>query len=119
MTRGFLTIALLACLALMTMGGTVLAQGSAAAITPAPENHEQAIERLQSEDFKFGNGLKAIAAGIVVIGAGVGIGMLAAAALSGMARQPEMAGQIQTGMIIAAALIEGPTFFALIICFMA
>ena len=33
-----------------------------------------------------------------------------------MARQPEVAGQVQTAMIIAAALIEGVTFFALIIC---
>ena len=30
-----------------------------------------------------------------------------------MARQPEIAGNIQTAMIIAAALIEGVTFFAL------
>jgi F-type H+-transporting ATPase subunit c len=35
-----------------------------------------------------------------------------------MARQPEIAGNIQTAMIIAAALIEGVTFFALIICIM-
>ena len=34
-----------------------------------------------------------------------------------MARQPEVAGSIQTAMIIAAALIEGFTFFALVICF--
>jgi F-type H+-transporting ATPase subunit c len=32
-----------------------------------------------------------------------------------MARQPEIAGNAQTAMIIAAALIEGVTFFALII----
>jgi F-type H+-transporting ATPase subunit c len=35
-----------------------------------------------------------------------------------MARQPEVAGSIQTAMIISAALIEGFTFFALAICFM-
>jgi F-type H+-transporting ATPase subunit c len=33
-----------------------------------------------------------------------------------MARQPEVATNIQTGMIISAALIEGAAFFALIIC---
>jgi F-type H+-transporting ATPase subunit c len=33
-----------------------------------------------------------------------------------MARQPEVAGNVQTGMIISAALIEGATFFALIVC---
>ena len=58
----------------------------------------------------------AIGAGIVMVGAAFGIGKLAAAALEGMARQPEVAGNIQTGMIIAAALIEGATFFALFIC---
>lgn len=54
--------------------------------------------------------------GLVVIGAGYGIGKLAGSALESMARQPEVAGNIQTAMIIAAALIEGFTFFALVIC---
>lgn len=58
----------------------------------------------------------AIGAGLVVIGAGLGIGKLAASAVESMARQPEVAGNIQTAMIIAAALIEGFTFFALVIC---
>lgn len=58
----------------------------------------------------------AFGAGLVVIGAGLGIGKLASAALESMARQPEVAGSIQTAMIISAALIEGFTFFALYIC---
>ncbi|MHB1033689.1 MAG: ATP synthase F0 subunit C [Pirellulales bacterium] len=58
----------------------------------------------------------AFGAGLVVIGAAFGIGKLAAAALESMARQPEVAGNIQTAMIIAAALIEGFTFYALYIC---
>lgn len=58
----------------------------------------------------------AFGAGFVVIGAGYGIGRLAGSALESMARQPEVAGNIQTAMIIAAALIEGFTFFALYIC---
>jgi F-type H+-transporting ATPase subunit c len=62
--------------------------------------------------------LKAVGAGIVIIGAALGIGKLAAAAVDSMARQPEIAGNIQTAMIIAAALIEGVTFFALIIIIM-
>ncbi|HZL87090.1 MAG TPA: ATP synthase F0 subunit C [Pirellulaceae bacterium] len=57
-------------------------------------------------------------AGLIAIGAGYGIGRLAGSALESMARQPEVAGNIQTAMIISAALIEGFTFFALIICFM-
>lgn len=58
----------------------------------------------------------AFGAGLVVIGAAYGIGRLAASALESMARQPEVAGNIQVAMIIAAALIEGFTFFALYIC---
>ena len=58
----------------------------------------------------------AIGVGLTVIGAAYGIGRLAGCALESMARQPEVAGSIQTAMIIAAALIEGFTFFALFIC---
>lgn len=60
----------------------------------------------------------AIGAGLALIGGGLGIGRVGGSAVEAMARQPEMAGQIQTAMIIAAALIEGATFFALIICIM-
>jgi F-type H+-transporting ATPase subunit c len=60
---------------------------------------------------------KYFGAGLITIGAAYGIGRLAGSALESMARQPEVAGSIQTAMIIAAALIEGFTFFALFICF--
>ena len=59
-----------------------------------------------------------IGAGLVVFGAAMGIGRLAASALEGMARQPELSGDLRTAMIIAAALIEGFTFFALVVTFM-
>ena len=58
----------------------------------------------------------AFGAGMVIIGAGLGIGRIGGQAVEGMSRQPEAAGNIQTAMIIAAALIEGATFFALIVC---
>ena len=58
----------------------------------------------------------ALGAGLVIIGAGLGIGRIGGQAVEGMSRQPEAAGNIQTAMIIAAALIEGATFFALIVC---
>ena len=58
----------------------------------------------------------AFGAGLVILGAGYGISRIGAAAVESMARQPEVAGNIQTAMIIAAALIEGATFFALIVC---
>jgi len=57
----------------------------------------------------------ALGAGLVVFGAAKGIGHLAGQAMEGIARQPEAGGRIQTAMIIAAALIEGFTFFALVI----
>jgi F-type H+-transporting ATPase subunit c len=57
-----------------------------------------------------------VGAAISVIGAGLGIGKLAAAAMEASGRQPEVAGQVRTSMIIAAALIEGVTLFAEVIC---
>ena len=57
-----------------------------------------------------------LGAGVAIIGAGWGFGRIGAAALESMARQPEVAGRVQTAMIIIAALLEGATFFALIVC---
>lgn len=61
----------------------------------------------------------AIGGGIAVIGAGLGISRLTAAAVESIARQPEVATSVQGAMIIAAALIEGVTFLSLVICFLA
>ena len=61
---------------------------------------------------------QAIGAGLTVIGAGVGIGLIGAGMTEGMARQPEIAGNIQTAAIILAALIEGVALFALVIAFL-
>jgi F-type H+-transporting ATPase subunit c len=92
-------LVVLACGLFLLAGGSAFAQGTPAATTgPAPFS-----------DFK------AIGAGLVIIGAALGIGGLAKGAVESMARQPEIAGNIQTAMIIAAALIEGVTFFALVI----
>jgi len=57
-----------------------------------------------------------LGAAITIVGAGWGFGRIGAAALESMARQPEVAGRIQTAMIVIAALLEGATFFALIVC---
>ena len=57
-----------------------------------------------------------IGAGLAVLGAGLGIGKLAASAMDGTARQPSATGDIRTSMIIAAALIEGVTLFAEVVC---
>jgi F-type H+-transporting ATPase subunit c len=54
-----------------------------------------------------------IGVGLIVIGAGLGIGKIGGSAMDAIARQPEASGKIQTAMIIAAALIEGIGFAAL------
>jgi F-type H+-transporting ATPase subunit c len=58
----------------------------------------------------------AFGAAFTIIGAGYGIGKIGSAAVESMARQPEVAANIQTAMLISAALIEGATFFALVVC---
>ena len=65
---------------------------------------------------KFG---AAIGAAIAIIGAGLGIGRIGGTAMEAISRQPEAAGDIRSSMIIAAALIEGVTLFAIIICALA
>ncbi|HCF04380.1 ATP synthase F0 subunit C [Flavobacterium cyanobacteriorum] len=54
-----------------------------------------------------------VGAGLIVIGAGLGIGKIGGSAMDAIARQPEASGKIQTAMLIAAALIEGIGFAAL------
>ena len=56
-----------------------------------------------------------IGAGLAVIGAGIGIGMIGGKAMEAIARQPEAYGKIQTAMLIAAALIEGIGFAAIFV----
>jgi F-type H+-transporting ATPase subunit c len=58
-------------------------------------------------------GLNYVGAGLIVIGAGLGIGRIGGSAMDAIARQPEASGKIQTAMLIAAALIEGIGFAAL------
>ena len=57
-----------------------------------------------------------LGAGLTTIGAGMGIGRLAAAAMDGTARQPEATNDIRTTMIIAAALIEGVALIGAVAC---
>lgn len=69
----------------------------------------------KSETFGLGRIGLGIGAGVVILGAGIGIGKIGGQAVDAIARQPEAYNNIQTAMIIAAALIEGATFFALIL----
>ena len=58
----------------------------------------------------------ALGAGIAAVGAGLGIGRIGGTAMEAIARQPEAAGDIRSNMIVAAALIEGVAFFAVVVC---
>jgi len=101
------TIAAVVCVALLSMVSPVLAQGAAATPNAVPTAPFPMI---------FG---AAFGAGLIIIGAAYGIGKIGSSAVESMARQPEVAGNVYSAMIIAAALIEGVTFFALIICLLA
>jgi F-type H+-transporting ATPase subunit c len=76
----------------------------------------QEVESLTMNQFSLGYFAAGIGAGLAVLVAGFGIGRLAAAAMEGTARQPAAGGDIRTSMIIAAALIEGVTLFAEVVC---
>ena len=60
-----------------------------------------------------------IGAGLVLMGGGAAIGRIGSAAVESMARQPAVAGQINTAMLITAAMVEGATLFAVLGCFLA
>ena len=61
-------------------------------------------------------GAAAIGAGIVAIGAGLGLGKIGSAAMDAMARQPEAISKIQTPMIIIGALVEGVSLIGVVAC---
>jgi len=89
---------------LLVLASPALAQQPAAAAGAGP---------VVAQPMNLGS---AVGAGIVILGAGFGIARIGSAAVESMARQPEVADKVQTAMIISAALIEGATFFALIVC---
>jgi len=57
-----------------------------------------------------------LGAGLAAIGAGIGIGQIGNRAMEAIARQPEAVGDIRSNMIVSAALVEGASFFAMIVC---
>ncbi len=62
-----------------------------------------------------GIGIPAIGAALAVIGASYGIGKIGSAAMDAIARQPDSVDDIRSNMIVAAALVEGVAFFAIVI----
>jgi F-type H+-transporting ATPase subunit c len=90
---------------------------------PAMAFDEAAAAPAAAEATDGGNALinltNTFGAGLIVIGAGLGISRLSAAAFESMARQPEVAGDIRGSMIIVAAMIEGAAVIGLIVCLIA
>ncbi len=70
----------------------------------------------QAEVSTWGKLGAGIGAGLAAIGAGMGIGRIGGSALESMARQPEISGDLRSNMIVAAALVEGAAFFAIVVC---
>ena len=103
-------------LGLILAGLVLLVIPSGAALAAEAEGGDSGSLLTTLGATKLGNG---IGAGLVIIGAGLGIGRIGGSAVESMARQPEVAGQIFTPMIVSAAFIEGATFFALIVIWFA
>ena len=80
------------------------------------------LHQLAADSVGTGTGLALIGAGLgaglAVIGAGNGVGRIGGSAVEGMARQPDVAGRIQTSALILAALIEGAALFGVVIAFL-
>lgn len=89
-------------------GGALAAMSSTAMAAEGAEMANQFVP--------IGKGLAAgLAAGLSVIGGGIGIGKIGSSAVEAIARQPEAVGPIGTNMILTAALVEGATLFAVVV----
>lgn len=99
--------------ALAVFGPAMAMAQDEAALLAAERAHELAVAKMTFQGFAKGFG--AAGAGLAVIGGGIGIGLVGKGAVEGIARQPEAGGPIGTNMILAAALIEGATLFAVVV----
>ena len=101
-------------LPLVVIAFAILGAADPAMAQDAAQAHELAVAKAEG-----GSGFKGLgaglAAGLAVIGAGLGIGRIGGSAVESIARQPEMAGPIATNMIITAALVEGAALFAVVV----
>jgi F-type H+-transporting ATPase subunit c len=88
----------------------------AKAQTATPTGTTPAVSAAQSPNYGLAIIGAGIGAGLAGVGGGIGIGAIGGRACEAIARQPEAAGRIFNTMIISAALIEGFTFFAMIVC---
>ncbi len=109
-------------LSVIVLGYVLAFQASMAQAQEVPRSATHEAVSPQSLFLTEGGAKKiggALGAGLVVIGGGLGIGRIGAAAVESMARQPEVAGQINVAMIITAAMIEGATLFGVVVGMMA
>ena len=105
-------------LAIIAFAGLVFVAPSTAQAQddPAQVAHDRAVAVAKAEGGSGWKGLGGgLAAGLAVIGAGIGIGRIGGGAVESIARQPEMVGPIGTYMIITAALVEGAALFAVVV----
>ena len=87
-----------------------------AAVSPAmAQDAHGAAAGVEAAVSTWGLAGAGIGAGLVVIGAGLGIGRIGGSATESIARQPEAAGPIQLNMLIAAALVEGVALFGAVV----
>ena len=98
-----------------SLGGPLLAQAAAAPAEKGAAAEQPAGASAAPASWTVLAGA-AFGAGLVMVGVGLGIGKIGSCAVESMARQPEVAGSIQTAMIITAAMLEGVALFALVIC---
>jgi F-type H+-transporting ATPase subunit c len=92
-----------------------LLAGAALACLPAFAYAQGAAEPAAAAVPTLVKGIAAIGSGLAVVGGGIGIGLVGKGAVESIARQPEASGKIQINMILAAALIEGATLFAVVV----
>ena len=106
---------------MMVLAGLVLMMVSPAFAQEA--GHDAAPAAQAAGGFLQNNGAGwlggAIGAGLVVMGGAAGIGRIGGSAVESMARQPEAAGSINGVALITAAMVEGATLFAVVVCLLA
>lgn len=94
----------------LVVAGTAMAQDTTEGLTA-----EESLAVAEASNFGVGLGAP-IGMGLSVIGIGIGLGLIGFSALSGMARQPEQAGQLTGTMLLMAALVEGAGIISIILC---
>lgn len=106
--KKFTTLAFLAIVMLTLTATVAFAQGGQDA--GADEAHAVAAPGMNLTGLGAG-----LAAGLAVVGAGIGVGRIGGSAVESIARQPEASGKIFLYMIITAALVEGVALFGVVV----